>query len=185
MGNPTARTHPPGATVCGVLLVVFSVLGGIWVAGMYDVLRIGMLDNALANQLGYIGEITSSSLDPLPHGISRGAMVVIFIVALVGWPIAYAWTVVARRGIGDPNAIELGLGVGFVGAAAGFGWLALDWPRPEPADWNAVEQVVRFGNLWVPLVMLGIAAVFLHVWWTYPGEPAEDDEQGRLATTDT
>ncbi|WP_220131239.1 hypothetical protein [Streptomyces sp. PT12] len=177
MGNLTVRTHPLGATVGLALLMVFSSLGGAWVAGLYDVLRIGVLDNALANELGYIGEINDSTRDPRPWGISRGTMVVIFAVALIGWPIAYAWTVLARRGIGDPNAIEFALGAACVGAAAGFVWLSADWPRPEPGDWGLFEQFVRFGNVWLPLLMVGIAALLLLIWWTYPGEPQDSEPQ--------
>lgn len=174
MGNQTVRLHPPGALVGTVVLVVISFLAGVWLSGAYDALRVSLLDNALANQVGYMGEITDGTQDPLPHGINRAGMVVIFVVALVGWPIGYGWTVVARRRRDDPNAIEFALGVALVGAAAGFVWLSTDWTRPEPDNWSVVEQLVRYGNVWAPLIMIGIAALLLLAWWVHPGELQDD-----------
>jgi len=177
MGNPTARTHPVGAVVGCALLVAFSALAGVWAAGGYDVLRVGVLDNALANRLGYIGEISAATEDPLLRGISRSGMVVVLIVAVVGWPIAYAWTVLARRATGDQNAIELALGAALVGTAAGFVWLSADWTHLEPGDGNLFEQVIRYGNVWVPRILVGIATLLLLAWWTHPGEHQDETDQ--------
>lgn len=127
--------HPAGTVIASVLLAMFSALLGVWMAGLYDVLRIGALDTELANRFGYIGEITDSTEDPLLQGISREAMVTIFLVAIIGWPITYAWLVVARRQIGDPNAIEGAFAAALLGAAFGFLWLSMDWAAPRPGHW--------------------------------------------------
>ncbi|WP_052524620.1 hypothetical protein [Mycobacteroides abscessus] len=177
MGNPTVRMHPAGAVIASVLLAMFSALLGVWMAGLYDVLRIGALDTELANRFGYIGEITDSTEDPLLQGISREAMVTIFLVAIIGWPITYAWLVVARRQIGDPNAIEGAFAAALLGAAFGFLWLSMDWAAPRPGHWGLVEQFIRHGNIWVPLTMAGLAVPLLLAWLAHPGDPQTSTEK--------
>ncbi|MEV7232360.1 hypothetical protein AB0M79_35995 [Polymorphospora sp. NPDC051019] len=137
-----------------------------------------MLDNALANRLGYIGEITDATVDPPPRGISRSALIVVFGAGLVGGLITYAATAVTRRSIGDPEAIAYALGAGFLGIGAGFAWLAAGWPMVEPGDGNVFGAFIRYGNIWVPLVIIGTGALCLFVWWVHP----ENGEQRNKST---
>lgn len=174
MSNPTIRRHPPGAVVGCVLLALFSALVGVWLAWGYDVLRVSVLDNALANQLGYIGEITDATPDPRPHGISREVMPILFITGVIGWPIGYAWAVVSRREIGDPDAIPFALGIALIGGALGFAWLSLDGTRTEPGDLGVVAQLVRYGTVWIPVLMAGLAVLLLLAW---RADPDDHDEE--------
>lgn len=175
MFNPARHTHTKATVIATVLLAACGVLIGTWVAALYDVLRVGVLDNALANRLGYIGEITGASVDPRPHGISRSALIIMFLVGLVGGLIAFATTAVSRRAVGDPEAVAYALGCGFVGAGAGFAWLATGWPVVERDQADAFGTFIHFGGVWVPLILLGIGALCLLVWWVDPDVDEQPD----------
>ncbi|MFB6393311.1 hypothetical protein [Polymorphospora lycopeni] len=173
MANPKRRTHTTGTVIATVLLVACGMLLGIWLASAYDVLRVNVLDNALANQLGYIGEITDASVDPLPHGLSRFMLIVIFVAGIIGGLATYAAAVVSRRAVGDREAIAYALGCWLLGAAAGFAWLATDWPAVELDLADAFGTFIHVGGVWVPLVLLGIGVLCLLVWWVHPGADGE------------
>lgn len=170
MANPARRTHTGGTIVSTLFLCACGILLGVWLASFYDVLRVGLLDTALANELGYIGEITGSTVDPRTHGIPRLALPALFLVGLIGGGIAYASTAVSRRSLGDPEAIAYALGWGFIGAAAGFAWFAADWPVVDRGEANAFGEVVRLGGVWVPILLAGIGALCMAVWWTDPDD---------------
>ncbi|ASR36971.1 hypothetical protein BAY61_20535 [Prauserella marina] len=176
MANPTRRTHTPGTIIATMLLVICGALLGAWLASLYDVFRVGALDNALANQLGYIGEITDASIDPLPHGIPRGGLIVMLLVGLVGGLITYAVTAVSRRSINDPEAVAYACGAVALGIGAGFGWLSTGWPTVEHEPENGFAAFIGFGNIWVPVVLAGIAALCLLVWWVHPETDEKQDE---------
>ncbi len=156
------------------LLLISSALMGVWLSAGYDVLRVSVLDKALANRLGYIGEITEFSVDPLPHGISRSMLVVVFFAAFVVGLGAYVATVLTRRAFGDPEAIAFALGCGFLGAGAGFAWLATGWPAVEGDRPGWFGSVIATGGVWVPLVFVLISALCLLIWWVHP---SRDDRQ--------
>lgn len=171
MANPTRRTHSPGTVISTLLLMICAALIGAWLASLYDVLRVGVLDNALANRLGYTGEITSASVDPAPHGITRGGFVVVFIIGLVGGLVTYATTAVSRRSVRDPEAVAYALGWAGLGVAAGFVWLSTGWPTVTHGPENGFAAFIGYGNLWVPVVIVGVAALCLLVWWA-PERPS-------------
>jgi len=168
MVNPTRRTHTPGTVIATVLLVICAALIGAWLASLYDVLRVGVLDNALANRLGYIGEVSSASIDPAPHGITRAGLVVMFLIGLVGGLVTYATTAVSRRSVADPEAVAYALGTASLGVAAGFLWLSTGWPAVEHGPENGFAAFIGYGNIWVPVLAVGVAALCLLVWWVHP-----------------
>lgn len=168
MANPVRRTHTTGTVIATALLAACSALVGIWLASFYDVLRVGVLDNALATRLGYVGETTDASVDPRPHGISRSQLSIVALTGLVGGIITYAATAVSRRSIDDPEAVAYALGCGFTGAGAGFAWLATGWPATEPGRTGAFGTFMGLGGVWVPLVLTGIGILCLLVWWVHP-----------------
>ncbi|GAB3571201.1 hypothetical protein GCM10027445_26180 [Amycolatopsis endophytica] len=172
MANPVRKIHTGGTVTATVLVLVCGAFVGFWLASIYDVFRVGVLDNALANRLGYTGEITSSTDDPLPHGLSRGVLVVLYVVGFIGVIVAFAATTVSRRRIRDPEAVAYALGCGLTGAAAGFAWLATGWPAVNDGEAGAFGTFVGFGGVWVPVILAGIAALCLFVWWT---NAASDD----------
>lgn len=174
MTNPTRRTHTPGTVISTVVLAICAALIGAWLASAYDVLRVGVLDNALANRLGYIGEITSASIDPAPHGIPRIGLVVMFLIGLVGGLITYAATAVSRRSVNDPEAIAYALGTASLGVAVGFLWLSTGWPVVEHGPEGGFAAFIAYGNVWVPLLLAGIAALCGRVWWVH-SETGEDE----------
>ncbi|MEU3269345.1 hypothetical protein ABZ639_00780 [Saccharomonospora sp. NPDC006951] len=176
MANPTRRTHTPGTIIATTLLVICGALLGAWLASLYDVFRVGVLDNALANRLGYIGEITSASIDQLPHGIPRGGLIVMLLAGLVGGFITYAATAVSRRSIGDPEAVAYACGATALGIGAGFVWLSTGWPTVEREPENGFATFIGFGNIWVPIVLAGIAALCLLVWWVDSEPDQKQDE---------
>jgi len=173
MANTTRRTHTPGSVISTVLLVGSAALVGMWSASLYDVLRVGLLDTALAGRLGYIGEITSASIDPAPHGIPRVGLVALFLIGLVGGLITYATTAVSRRSVSDPAAVAYALGTIGLGVAGGFLWLSTGWPTVERDPENGFAAFIAYGNIWAPLLLVGVAAVCWRVWWVHP--EADDD----------
>lgn len=181
MTNTTRRTHTPGSVISTVLLVGSAALVGMWSASLYDVLRVGLLNTALAGRLGYIGEIPSASIDPAPHGIPRGGLVVLFLIGLVGGLITYATTVVFRRSVSDPAAVLYALGTVSFGVAAGFLWLSTGWPTVERDPENGLATFVGYGNIWVPLLLAGIAALCWRAWWV--GSGADQDQTATSVTS--
>lgn len=188
MANTSRRTHTAGSVVATVVLIACAALLGAWAASGYDALRVGVLDTALANRLGYIGEITDATTDPRPHGIPRAALTAMFSVGLVGGAVGYAATAVARRFVDDPAAVAYAFGSGSIGAALGFAWLASGWPEVEASPAGAFGAVVGAGGVWVPALLLAIGALCAFAWWTADEErtsrEAEDtDEQAPPPTS--
>lgn len=173
MANPTRRSQTVGTVVAAALLASCGALCGAWLASAYDGLRVALLDNALAHRLGYLGEITDASVDPAPHGVFRGALVIMFLVGLVGGLITFAATVVSRRSVGDPEAVAYALATGALGSGAGFVWLSTGWPTVQAGPENGFAAFIGYGNLWVPALLAALAALCLFVWWVQP----ENDQQ--------
>ncbi|WP_134324927.1 hypothetical protein [Cumulibacter soli] len=165
MANPTRGDHTPAAVTAATLLLICCAVVGMWLAWMYDVVRVSALDPDLADRLGYVGERTAHSLDPMLQGISYDAFGVLFYIGIIGALIAYPCAVVARRNANDPAAVGFAIGVGGIGSALGFAWVSLDATVTEPATSGVLEQIVRYGVLWVPALMLAIAALCLVHWW--------------------
>ncbi|UZF48512.1 hypothetical protein [Rhodococcus rhodochrous] len=158
--------------------MICAALVGAWLASLYDVLRVGVLDNVLANRLGYIGEITSASIDPAPHGITRIGLIIMFLIGLIGGLITYAAAAVSRRSVSDPEAIAYALGTASFGVASGFVWLSTGWPTVEHSPENGFAAFIGYGNIWVPLFMVGISALCLFVWWIHPETDEDETPRG-------
>ncbi|UMG94411.1 hypothetical protein [Nocardioides sp. TF02-7] len=159
-------------------LAVVGLLAGAWAAHFYDIVRVNVLDIGLAHEVGYAGEITDATPDPEPLGISRSGWLVALWVSIPGLLVTYPATVVARRGTGDPNAVAFALAAAAAGALVGFVVVAAAWLAVPPRDWNLAEQVVRFGALWVPLLLAAVIAALVRAWWSSPGDPREDRADG-------
>lgn len=180
--NPTVRRHPWWSVLASMVLVAASTGVAVWVSVMCDVLRVSVLDARLAYQVGYAGEIGGRTDLYEPRGLGFDQLMVLWFGALVLILIAYPVVVVARRSIGDPNAVAFATGTAVLGCVPGFVWLSLDWLEVPSADEGPVKTAVRHADLWLLALLVLVGASFLASWWSRPAAtthaPAGSDRSG-------